>query len=137
MQPGETICDPACGTAGSLLAAHNDLRTNQHFTLKTRPLQHADLDEFVRLYRAGNRLTREATFSDANPHGRWRSYPVEELLARDKASLDLFWLRDESLSDSDNLPAPELIAAEIIEDLQAALDQLKELEADLQPGPQT
>jgi type I restriction enzyme M protein len=110
-----------------------DLRTNQHFTLKTRPLQHADLDEFVRLYRAENRLTREATFSEANPQGRWRSYGVDELLARDKASLDLFWLRDESLSDSDNLPAPEAIAAEIIEDLQAALDQLKELEADL-PG---
>ena len=56
---------------------------------------------------------------------------VDELLARDKASLDIFWLKDESLSDSDNLPAPDVIAAEIIEDLQAALDQLKELEADL------
>ncbi len=109
-----------------------DLRTNQHFTLKTRPLQHADLDEFVRLYRAENRLTREATFSEVNPQGRWRSYAVDELLARDKASLDLFWLRDESLSDSDNLPPPEVIAAEILEDLQAALDQLKELEAELQ-----
>jgi len=80
---------------------------------------------------AENRLTRNSTFGDGNPQGRWRSYGVDELLARDKASLDLFWLRDESLSDSDNLPAPELIAAEIIEDLQAALDQLKELEADL------
>ena len=137
MQPGETICDPACGTAGSLLAAHNDLRTNSVSRSRRGRCNTPTLDEFVRLYRAGNRLTREATFSDANPHGRWRSYPVEELLARDKASLDLFWLRDESLSDSDNLPAPELIAAEIIEDLQAALDQLKELEADLQPGPQT
>jgi len=67
-------------------------------------------------------------------HG-WRSYSVEELLARDKASLDLFWLKDDSLSDSDNLPPPEVIAAEIIEDLQAALDQLKELEADLPPTP--
>lgn len=112
-----------------------DLRTNQHFTLKTRPLQHADLYEFVRLYRAENRLTREATFGDANPQGRWRSYGVDELLARDKASLDLFWVKDESLSDSDNLPAPEVIAGEIIEDLQAALDQLKELEAELQPKP--
>jgi type I restriction enzyme M protein len=111
-----------------------DLRTNQHFTLKTRPLQHADLDEFVRLFRAENRLTRSETFSDANPQGRWRSYSVEELLARDKASLDLFWLKDDSLSDSDNLPAPELIAAEIIDDLQAALEQLRELEADLQSG---
>ena len=109
-----------------------DLRTNQHFTLKTRPLQHADLDEFVRLYRAENRLTRDPTFSESNPQGRWRSYEASELLARDKASLDLFWLKDDSLSDSDNLPAPEVIAAEIIEDLQAALDQLKELEADLQ-----
>lgn len=109
-----------------------DLRTNQHFTLKTRPLQHADLHEFVRLYRAESRLSRSDTYSEANRQGRWRSYAVEELLARDKASLDLFWLKDESLSDSDNLPAPELIAAEIIEDLQAALDQLKELEADLQ-----
>jgi type I restriction enzyme M protein len=114
-----------------------DLRTNQHFTLKTRPLQHADLHEFVRLYRADNRLSRSDSFSEANPQGRWRSYPVEELLARDKASLDLFWLKDESLSDSDNLPAPEIIAAEIIEDLQAALDQLKELEADLQPNADT
>ena len=112
-----------------------DLRTNQHFTLKTRPLQHADLNEFVRLYRPENRLTREATFSETNPLGRWRSYGVDELLARDKASLDLFWLRDESLSDSDNLPAPEVIAAEIIDDLQAALDQLKELEGDLRAPP--
>lgn len=113
-----------------------DLRTNQHFTLKTRPLQHADLHEFVRLYRTENRLSRSDTYSDANPQGRWRSYAVEDLLARDKASLDLFWLKDESLSDSDNLPAPEVIAAEIIEDLQAALEQLKELEADLQTsGP--
>ena len=63
--------------------------------------------------------------------GRWRSYGVEELLARDKASLDLFWLRDESLSDGDNLPPPEVIAAELIDDLQAALDQLRELEADI------
>ena len=112
-----------------------DLRTNQHFTLKTRPLQHADLDEFVRLYRAENRLTREATFNEANPQGRWRSYEAGELMARDKASLDLFWLKDDSLSDSDNLPPPVVIAAEIIEDLQAALDQLKELEAELQQTP--
>ena len=80
-------------------------------------------------------LTREATFGDANPQSRWRCYDASELLARDKASLDLFWLRDKSLSDSDNLPPPDVIAVEIIEDLQAALDQLKELEAELQPTP--
>ena len=112
-----------------------DLRTNQHFTLKTNPLKHTDLDEFVRLYRSDNRLTRNATFGEPNPQGRWRSYSVDELLARDKASLDIFWLKDESLSDSDNLPAPDVIAAEIIEDLQAALNQLKELETDLRAAP--
>ena len=111
-----------------------DLRTN-HFTLKTRPLAHADMHEFVRLYRADSRLTREDTFGEANPQGRWRSYGADELLARDKASLDIFWLKDDSVSDSDNLAPPEVIAAEIIEDLQAALDQLKELEGDLQSGP--
>ncbi|MBC7482689.1 MAG: hypothetical protein H7337_12495 [Rhizobacter sp.] len=50
-----------------------DLRTNQHFTLKTRPLQHADLDEFERLYRAENRVTREAIFIESTPQGRWRT----------------------------------------------------------------
>lgn len=108
-----------------------DLRTNLHFTLKTRPLQHADMDEFARLYRPDNRLTRQATFSDTNPQGRWRNYGVEELLARDKASLDI-WLNDDSLSDSGNLPPPGDIAAEIIEDLQSALDQLKEVDAGLE-----
>jgi type I restriction enzyme M protein len=80
--------------------------------------------------------TTAHTPSDIQRHesagARWRSYSVEELLARDKASLDIFWLKDDSLSDSDNLPPPGDIAAEIIEDLQSALDQLKELEADLQ-----
>ena len=55
----------------------------------------------------------------------------DELLARDKASLDIFWLRDESLEDTDNLPAPELIAAAIVEDLQAALDQFAAVAASL------
>jgi len=53
----------------------------------------------------------------------FKPFTSEELLARDKASLDIFWLRDESLQDTDNLPAPEVIAAEIVEDLQAALDE--------------
>ena len=65
--------------------------------------------------------------------GRWRAYDYEELANRDKASLDIFWLRDESLSDSDNLPAPEVIAAEIVEDLEAALEQFREILADIGP----
>jgi type I restriction enzyme M protein len=52
-------------------------------------------------------------------------------MARDKASLDIFWLRDESLTDSANLPAPEVIAQEIVEDLEAALEQFRLIAADL------
>ena len=63
--------------------------------------------------------------------GRWRAYDYEELVNRDKASLDIFWLKDESLEDSDNLPEPGMLAASIVEDLQAALEQFREIAADL------
>jgi type I restriction enzyme M protein len=108
-----------------------DLRTNKHFTLKTNPLKRSDLDEFVALYNPENRHDRKATWSEENPGGRWRSYEYEELTQRDKCSLDIFWLRDESLEASDNLPDPDVIAAEIIEDLQAALEQFAAINADL------
>ncbi|MDD2924675.1 class I SAM-dependent DNA methyltransferase [Rhodoferax sp.] len=108
-----------------------DLRTNKHFTLKTNPLTRADLNEFVALYQAGNRHRRQATWSPEKPDGRWRAYSYDELVARDKTSLDIFWLKDESLADSDNLPAPSVIAQEIVEDLQAALEQFKLIAADL------
>ena len=108
-----------------------DLRTNKHFTLKTNPLRREDLDEFVGLYHASNRNQRQATWSPENPEGRWRAYGYDELIARDKASLDIFWLKDDSLADSDNLPAPGVIALEIVEDLQAALGQFKLIAGDL------
>jgi type I restriction enzyme M protein len=101
-----------------------DFRTNQNFTLKTRALTRADLDDFVACYNPENRHERTET-------ERFRAFPYDELTARDKASLDIFWLRDESLEDSENLPAPELIAAEIVEDLQAALDQFAAIAASL------
>ena len=108
-----------------------DLRTNQHFTLKTNPLKREHLDEFVDLYQVGQRQLRQPTWSAENPDGRWRVYSYDELVARDKASLDIFWLKDESLADSDNLPPPGVIAQEIVEDLQAALEQFKLIAADL------
>jgi type I restriction enzyme M protein len=108
-----------------------DLRTNIHFTLKTNPLKRADLDEFVACYNPTNRHQRTPTWSDANPTGRWRAYDYADLTARDKASLDIFWLRDESLENSDNLPAPGIIAREIVEDLQAALEQFRLIAEDL------
>jgi type I restriction enzyme M protein len=108
-----------------------DLRTNKHFTLKTNPLKRADLDEFVKLYNPAKRQVRKATWSEEAPEGRWRSYEYDELIARDKASLDIFWLRDESLADTDNLPPPEVIAQEIVEDLEAALEQFRLIAGDL------
>lgn len=105
-----------------------------HFTLKTSPLKREDLDEFVSCYQVENRHARNETWSEQNPDGRFRSYTYEELINRDKASLDIFWLKDESLSDTDNLPSPDVIAAEIVEDLEAALEQFKEILGDISPG---
>jgi type I restriction enzyme M protein len=100
-----------------------DLRTNMHFTLKTNSLKRDDLDEFVEVYRPGKRHLRKPTWSEKNPDGRWRAYDYDELSKRDKASLDIFWLRDQTLEDSDDLPKPDVLANEIADDLEAALEQ--------------
>ena len=97
-----------------------DLRTNKHFTLKQNPLTRADLGDFVICYNPGNRHQRQES-------ERFKRYSYDELIARDKVSLDLFWLRDESLEDIDNLPAPAVLAAEIAEDLQSALTEIQAL----------
>lgn len=108
-----------------------DFRTNKHFTLKTNPLKREDLDEFVACYHPANRHDRKPTWSDKHPDGRWRAYAYEELIARDKVSLDIFWLKDESLEASDNLPDPDVIAQEIVDDLEAALEQFRLIANDL------
>ncbi len=100
-----------------------DLRTNKHFTLKTNPLKRSDLDDFVECYHPANRHRRKATFSESNPEARWRFFENEELLKRDKVNLDLFWLKDESLEGSADLPPPDVLAQEITDDLQTALEQ--------------
>jgi type I restriction enzyme M protein len=112
-----------------------DLRTNMDFTLKTNPLARADLDEFVECFHADNRFERTPTWSPSNDvyAGRWRSFTYEELIAGDKANLDIFWLRDESLEDSANLPNPDVLAAEIVEDLRSALAQFEGIAEELDP----
>jgi len=101
-----------------------DLRTNQHFTLKENPLGRSDLDDFVARYNPKNRLVRKET-------ERFKRFTYEELVKRDKLNLDIFWLKDDALEDSANLPAPDVIAAEIAEDLQAALEQFSTIAEDL------
>ena len=108
-----------------------DLRTNKNFTLKQNPLTRADLDDFVQCYHPENRHQRTPTWSKDNPDGRWRRFTYDELATRDKLSLDIFWLRDESLEDTARLPDPDVLASEIVEDLEAALEQFREIAEEL------
>lgn len=109
-----------------------DLRTNQHFTLKQKTLRLEHLRDFIDCYNAGkDRAERVET-------ERFKSFGYDELVARDKANLDITWLRDESLEDLDNLPAPEVIAREIVEELTAALAEFEAVAAALEAanGPE-
>ena len=108
-----------------------DFRTNVHFTLKQHPMTDADLEDFIRCYHPENRHERAETWSPENPDGRWRRFSAEEILKRDKTSLDIFWIKDKSLADLDSLPDPDVLAADIIENLQSAMDSFNELMAAL------
>jgi len=115
---------PASETAWTRELWVYDLRTNQHFTLKENPLRYEHLREFIEAYRPEDRSRRVES-------ERFHRFTYDELVQRDKASLDVFWLRDDSLEDTDNLPPPGVIAAEIVEDLEAALAQFAEIAASL------
>jgi len=104
-----------------------DLRTNQHFTLKTRPLKLDDLNDFIRSYQPQNRHQRVET-------ERFKFFAHDTLIARDKASLDLFWLKDSSLDNLDELPPPDVLQQEIIDHLEAALLAFRDVAAGL-PKP--
>lgn len=109
-----------------------DLRTNVHFTLKKNPMTGADLQDFIQCYNPSNRHNRTETWSESNPDGRFRRFSLDEIMSRDKTSLDIFWIKDKSLADLDNLPSPDELAGDIIDNLQSALDSIKELQAQLE-----
>jgi type I restriction enzyme M protein len=99
-----------------------DYRTNIHHTLKQKPLRFEHLAEFIECYNPKNRHKRKATWdADKSPEGRWRKFSYDELTARDKTSLDVFWLKDKGLTDLDSLPEPDTLAEEIIENLESGL----------------
>ena len=104
-----------------------DFRTNIHFTLKKNPLKQSDLDDFVSCYNPANILDRRETYSEENPDGRWRKYAYEDIISRDKTSLDVFWIKDKSLADLDNLPTPDVLAVDIMENLESAMESFAEL----------
>jgi type I restriction enzyme M protein len=109
-----------------------DYRTNIHHTLKKKPLRFENLVDFVDCYNPKNRYKRKATWdADKNPEGRWRKFTYDELTSRDKTSLDVFWLKDKSLTDLDNLPEPDELAEEIIDNLEAGLSSFREVLAGL------
>jgi len=121
----------------------DDYRTNVHHTLKKNPLKVDDLKDFILCYNAGNRFKRKETWSEVaveasgeesfrlrsttGPEGRWRKFTYDEIISRDKTSLDITWLKDKSLADLDNLPDPDDQAAEIIENLEAGLASFREI----------
>jgi type I restriction enzyme M protein len=98
-----------------------DYRTNIHHTLKKKTMQLADLRSFIDCYKPGERHTRQETWSPDNEAGRWRKFSYAGILARDKTNLDISWLKDKSLADLDNLPDPDILASEIIENIEAGL----------------
>jgi len=105
-----------------------DYRTNIHHTLKKNPLKFDDLLDFIKCYNPANPSKRKETYNiDKNPEGRWRKYTYDEIIARDKTSLDITWIKDKSLADLDNLPDPDVIASEIIENVESALDSFREI----------
>jgi len=102
-----------------------DLRTNQHFTKKTKQMEREDLEDFIKCYNSKNILNRKET-------EQFKAFSYDELMKRDKVSLDIFWLKDESMEDTENLPPPKEIAAEIADNLQSALDSINELMVNLE-----
>ncbi|WP_225827277.1 type I restriction-modification system subunit M [Streptomyces naphthomycinicus] len=98
-----------------------DFRTGRHFTLKQRPLARADLDDFVAAYRPGE--PRSARVESADENGPFRRFRYADLIARDKVNLDITWMKDPALEDADSGLPPEVIAEEIVRDLQSALDE--------------
>jgi type I restriction enzyme M protein len=97
-----------------------DLRTNTHFTLKTNPLSYEDMQDFIRCYNPSNRFERQEA-------ERFKEFTYDEIMKRDKVNLDIFWLKDESLEDSANLPEPGVIAREIADNLESALEQFSDI----------
>ncbi|HEX8089388.1 MAG TPA: N-6 DNA methylase, partial [Blastocatellia bacterium] len=111
-----------------------DFRTNVRYTLKTNQLKRSDIDEFVACYNPENRHRRKPTWSEDGQQGRWRAYSYEELLQRDKVSLDIFWLKDENLEGESDAIDLNDIMAEIVYDLRAALAQFEEIQSDMVDG---
>jgi len=101
-----------------------DFRTNIHFTLKKNKMKFEDLKDFIECYHPENRYEREET-------ERFKKFTYNEIISRDKTGLDIFWLKDKSLTDLDNLPDPDVLVEDIIENIESSLESLREISNNL------
>lgn len=109
-----------------------DYRTNIHHTLKKKPLRFEDLADFIACYNPQNRYVRNELWNEqTNPEGPWRKFTYEKIIVHDKTSLDIFWLKDKSLADLDNLPEPDVLADEIIQNIEAGLESFRAIASNL------
>jgi type I restriction enzyme M protein len=109
-----------------------DFRTNIHFTLKKNPLKFEDLQDFIAYYNPENiHLRKETYHPETNPEGRWRKFSYADIIGRDKTSLDITWIKDKSLTDLDNLPDPDVLAEEILENLEAGMESFRAIMREL------
>lgn len=104
-----------------------DYRTNVHHTLKKHPLQFEHLKTFVQCYQAKEREKTSESWNEKNTSGRFKKYSYEELISRDKVNFDITWLKDDNFIDLDSLPEPEILAQEIIDSLESALNSFREV----------
>lgn len=123
---------PASKTACTKNIWFYDYRTNIHHTLKKNPLTFEDLTDFIACYNPSNRAKRKETYNaEKNPEGRFRKFTYDEIIARDKTSLDITWIKDKSLADLDNLPDPDELAEEIVDNLEDGIASFREIYAKL------
>jgi type I restriction enzyme M protein len=108
-----------------------DYRTNIRHTPKKNPLKFEHLEDFIQCYKADNISKRTETWNEENDTGRWRKYSYDEIIERDKTNLDIFWLKDDNLIDLDNLPDPEVLIDDIIENIESALANFRTIKDSL------
>lgn len=109
-----------------------DYRTNIRHTPKKNPLRFEHLKEFVDCYQPEDYKKRRETWSNKNEDGRWRKFSYKEIISRDKTNLDIFWLKDENLIDLENLPEPDTLIDEIIENIESALVSFKTIKENIE-----
>lgn len=109
-----------------------DYRTNIRHTPKKNPLRLQHLVDFINCFQGSNATKRKETWNSENESGRWRKYSYKDLISRDKTNLDIFWLRDDSLIDLDNLPEPDVLLDEIIENIESALVSFKTIKENIE-----